>query len=129
MRHWGQELIDEAMEQSSSPEAKRDRIRRRYLIEGSFAQGANLHHFKRSRWRRLEKQRMQDWIICSIQNIRILIKHSLPPKLAAATLAQVKMYVQNQPIGLKERYNGAFQKLEASLTLRIGCRLNFESIL
>ena len=83
MRHFGQELIDEALDQSRSKEAWRDRIRRRYLMEGSFAQGANLHHFKRSRWRRLDRQRIQDHLICAIQNFKILITRGLPPKIAA----------------------------------------------
>lgn len=95
MRHFGQELIDQAVEQSKSAEAYRNRIRRRYLMEGSFAQGTNLHHFKRSRWRRLGKQRMQDWIICAIQNIRILIKRSPPPKTAAESPVRAKIRIQN----------------------------------
>lgn len=85
-RHLAQELIDEAVKQCRSQEAWKDRIRRRHLMEGSFAQGANLHHFKRSRWRRLDKQRIQDHIICAVQNTKLLITRSLPPKITAESL-------------------------------------------
>lgn len=49
-----------------------DRRRRRHLMEGSFAHAANRYHFKRSRWRRLWRQRVQDWIIAAVQNIALL---------------------------------------------------------
>ena len=41
-------------------------------MEGSFAHAANLYHFKRSRWRRLCRQQIQDWLIAAVQNIAIL---------------------------------------------------------
>lgn len=104
MRHLGQQLIDEAIEQSKSKEAWRDRIRRRYLMEGSFAQSANLHHFKKSRWRRLDKQRIQDCIICAIQNTKILITRSLPPKTTAETLTRMKNSIQSLNKGLKTHF-------------------------
>lgn len=73
-RNDGHELIERAKQQGLSPAARRDRIRRRYLMEGSFAQAANVHGFKRSRWRRLWRQQMQDWLIAACQNIKTLIK-------------------------------------------------------
>ena len=75
MHHDDQELINLAREQAASPAARRDRNRRRHLGEGSFAD-AKRHHFKRSRWRRLWRQQIQDWIIAAIQNIKILVKAS-----------------------------------------------------
>ena len=41
-------------------------------MEGSFARSANLHHFKRARWRRLWRQQIQDHLIAAVQNIAIL---------------------------------------------------------
>lgn len=41
-------------------------------MEGSFAQAANKHHFKRARWRRLWRQQIQDWLIAAVQNIALL---------------------------------------------------------
>jgi IS5 family transposase len=74
-RHDSQEEIDAARAQSHSREGKRDRVKRRWIMEGSFADAANNHGFKRARWRRLKNQRIQDYLIASIQNIRILINN------------------------------------------------------
>ncbi len=73
MRHRDHELVERAIAQGRSPEAYRSRLRRRHLMEGSFAQAANLHHFKRARWRRLWRQQIQDWLIAACQNIKILL--------------------------------------------------------
>jgi len=73
-RHENQELLDRAREQAHSPAAYRDRRRRKHLAEGSFADAANNHHFKRSRWRRLWRQQIQDYLIATIQNVKILLK-------------------------------------------------------
>ena len=45
-------------------------------MEGSFADAANNHGFKRSRWRRLWRQRIQDYLIAVVQNVRILIRET-----------------------------------------------------
>jgi transposase len=74
-RHEHQELLNRARQQAASLEGKRDRVRRKYLMEGSLADAANNHGFKRSRWRRLWRQQIQDYMIAAIQNIRILISH------------------------------------------------------
>lgn len=63
-----QEAFDEAILHSRTDEAWEDRRRRRYLMEGSFAQSANRHHFKKSRWRRLWRQQIQDLLIAAVQN-------------------------------------------------------------
>jgi hypothetical protein len=47
-------------------------------MEGSFAQAANLHHFKRARWRRLWRQQIQDWLIAAVQNIKLWLRHAQP---------------------------------------------------
>lgn len=67
------ELVMRAREQARSREARADYARRRPLMEGSYAQSANCHGFKRSRWRRLWRQQIQDWIIAACQNAKILI--------------------------------------------------------
>jgi len=128
MRHLGQELIDEAIEQSKSKEAWRDRIRRRYLMEGSFAQGTNLHHFKRSRWRRLDKQRIQDCIICAIQNTKILITRSLPRKTTAESLTSLKHSIQCLNTGLKTPFKTILRSVRTQ-TGKYGClSLGFANI-
>lgn len=82
-RHEGHEAIEAARAQSHSRAAKRDRRRRKHLMEGSFADAANRHHFKRSRWRGLWRQRIQDWVIAAIQNVRILLRHG-PKRMKGA---------------------------------------------
>ncbi|MDQ8205576.1 IS1182 family transposase [Pelagicoccus sp. SDUM812003] len=85
-RRWGQELIDQGLEQSRSEPAHRSRARRKWRMEGSFAQSANLHGFKRSRWRRLWRQRIQDHIICAIENVKILIANASGPRKSPAVV-------------------------------------------
>ncbi len=74
-RHYNQEAIDAARAQSHSRAAKRDRIRRRWLMEGSFGDATTQHGFKRSRWRGLWRQRIQDYLIATVQNLRKLVYH------------------------------------------------------
>ena len=79
--------IGQARAQSQSLAARRDRQRRKHLMEGSFADAANCHGFKRARWRRLWRQQIQGHLIAACQNIRILLRnrHGKPN----AVLAQV----------------------------------------
>lgn len=91
-----QELIHRARTQSQSLAARRDRRRRKYLMEGSFADAANNHHFKRARWRRLWRQRIQDLLIAAIQNLRILIAKGGKPPRGTAQAAEVSMVQTNQ---------------------------------
>jgi transposase len=86
-RHQEQALLDQAREQSHSAAGRQDRKRRQQIMEQSFADAANNHGFKRSRWRRLWRQEIQDWMIAAIQNIRLLVKNSKPTHAAAAAVA------------------------------------------
>ena len=85
-RHEKQAALDIARAQAHSLAARRDRKRRHHLMERSFADAANNHHFKRARWRRLWRQQIQDYLIAAIQNVRILLAHQNPKPSAAATL-------------------------------------------
>jgi len=87
-RHEGHELIQEGRAQAQSVAARQDRRRRKWLMEGSFADAANNHGFKRARWRRLWRQRIQDYMIAAVQNIRILIR-SLDDR-SRTTVARVR---------------------------------------
>ena len=88
-RHEHQQLLDEARAQAQSRSGKADRRRRQYLMEQSFADAANNHGFKRSRWRRLWRQEIQDWLIAGIQNIRILLARTGPQRQAAAEILRL----------------------------------------
>ena len=84
-RHEKQAVLDIARAQAHSRAARRDRKRRHHLMERSFADAANNHHFKRARWRRLWRQQIQDYLIAAIQNVCILLSHQNPkPSVAAA---------------------------------------------
>ena len=73
-RHPQQELLEKARRQAHSAAAKASRKRRAHVMEGSFAQAANAHHFKRARWRGLWRQQIQDWLIAAAQNLRLLVR-------------------------------------------------------
>jgi transposase len=75
--------LDGLRAESVSPAARRDRRRRRHLMEGSFADAANCHGFKRARWRGLWRQRLQGYLIAACQNIRILLRRSRPARKTA----------------------------------------------
>jgi len=77
-RYREHELVLRGRAQATSSEAWRDYRRRRHLMEGSFAQSANCHGCKRSRWRRLWRQQIQDWLIAACQNVKTLISAIRP---------------------------------------------------
>ena len=83
-RHEKQAALDIARRQAHSHAARRDRKRRQQLMEQSFADAANNHHFKRARWRRLWRQQIQDYLIAAIQNVRILLAHKDPKRVPRA---------------------------------------------
>jgi transposase len=87
-RHEKQALLDVARAQAHSTAGRRNRKRRHHFMERSFADAANNHHFKRARWRRLWRQQIQDYLIASIQNMRILLAHQTP-KQSAATAVKI----------------------------------------
>ena len=89
-RHEQQALLDRARQQAHSAASRRDRRRRQHLAEVSFADAANHHGFKRARWRRLWRVQIQDWLIAAIQNVKILLKHRLPPVATAAAALSPK---------------------------------------
>jgi hypothetical protein len=68
------ELVEAGRTQARSQAARRDRKRRKHIMEGSFADASNNHGFKRARWRGLWRQQIQDWLIAAVQNLRILLK-------------------------------------------------------
>lgn len=85
------ELVEAGRAQANSPAARRDRARRKHIMEGSFADAANNHGFKRARWRRLWRQQIQDWLIAAVQNLRILLKKG--GKLAGAGIERSTLFI------------------------------------
>ena len=96
-RHEKQATLEVARAQAHSRGARRNRKRRRHLMERSFADAANNHHFKRARWRRLWRQQIQDYLIAAIQNVRILLAHQNPKNSVAAALFFPQRVARLQP--------------------------------
>jgi transposase len=72
--HKQQEVLDNMREEAMSFNAKRDLKIRQHLMERSFGQ-ATRYGYKRMRWRRMWRARIQDYLIATIQDIKILIRH------------------------------------------------------
>jgi transposase len=65
--------------------------RRKHKIEGSFADAANNHGFKRMRFRGIEKATIQNLMVAAIQNLRKFIKfNTLKPAMSVANSALYK---------------------------------------
>jgi transposase/uncharacterized protein (UPF0179 family) len=117
-RHMRQAELDRMREQSRSAEAKQDIKTRQHLMERSFAQ-ATWYGFDHARWRGLGKMHIQEYLICAIQNIKILIKYVAKPKPAMA--ARVKAAQE----AMKKRVSPLIVAMNNSLC---GCNLSFGSI-
>ena len=73
-RHDLQDFIDRADAALSKGERRRLMARRKSVMEGSFADAANNHGFKRARWRSLAKVHLQGLLIATVQNVRKLLR-------------------------------------------------------
>ena len=82
-RHFRQEALDRMRERSRSLEAKKDLKTRKHLMERSFARSTR-YGYQRARWRGLWRMQIQEYLICSIQNIQVLIKSGGGPEKASA---------------------------------------------
>ncbi|MBM4104627.1 MAG: transposase [Planctomycetes bacterium] len=87
-RKAGTEHIEWADACLSQSQRRRLMSRRRFKAEGSFADAANNHGFKRARWRGLMKMTIQNLMIAAIQNLRKLMRYlSRPAVKTAVTLS------------------------------------------
>jgi IS5 family transposase len=75
-RHERQQELDRALKESQSPPAREDLKIRQHLSERSFARSVQ-YGYKRARWRRWWRVQIQDFLIAAIQNIVVLITHSI----------------------------------------------------
>lgn len=74
-RHARQDDLDLMLKCAGSRQSKKDIRTRQHLSERSFAQSKR-YGYKRARWRRLWRVKIQDFLIAALQNIQILISHS-----------------------------------------------------
>ena len=72
-RHIRQDDLDRMLSLAERQESKQDIRTRQHLSERSFARSTR-YGFKRSRWRRLWRVQIQDYLVAAIQNIQILVK-------------------------------------------------------
>ncbi|MGH8095515.1 MAG: transposase [Chthoniobacterales bacterium] len=73
-RYPGHHLLERARRQSHGPAARRDRAHRQWFQERNFAEATTQHGFKRARWRGLATQTIQDQLIATLQNLKILLR-------------------------------------------------------
>lgn len=86
-RYEDQELLDRARKQSAGPAARKDRIKRKWMMEGNFGLAAVHHGLKRARWRGLWKQEIQNLLIAAIQNLKTLIRKKGPAYLGVKLIS------------------------------------------
>ena len=72
-RHMRQDDLDRMLSLAEKQESKQDLRTRQHLSERSFARSTR-YGFKRSRWRRLWRVQIQDYLVAAIQNIQILVR-------------------------------------------------------
>jgi IS5 family transposase len=82
-RHCRQEELDGMRSTAQSQRAKQDIHTRQHLMERSFAR-ATRYGFKRARWRRLWRVRIQEYLTAAIQNIMVLLSHGKARGVAKA---------------------------------------------
>ncbi len=82
-RHIRQDDLDSMLKRASSAESKKDIRTRQHLMERTFAQ-ATRYGYQRSRWRRLWRVQIQEYLTAAIQNIKILLKDFKEPAPALA---------------------------------------------
>jgi transposase len=77
-RHIRKEELDAMLFITKSYTARRDIKIRQYLMERSYARSVR-YGFDRARWRGLWTIDIQEYLICAIQNIEVLIRHVKKP--------------------------------------------------
>ena len=75
-RHARHDILNALHQKTCSASARRDLRTRQHLMEGAFARAVPFG-FKHARWRRLWRVTIQEYLICAIQNIAIVINHAM----------------------------------------------------
>lgn len=96
-RHLRQDELNAMRQRSQSVEARQDIKTRQHLMERSFARSTR-YDFDHARWRGLWRMRIQELLVCSIQNIQVLIKQTNKPKKAVTAKAKVLKTTLNELI-------------------------------
>ena len=88
-RHLRQEDLDKMRATAQTQSSRRDIKTRQHLMERSFARSTR-YGYKKSRWRRLWKNQIQEYLTAAIQNIEVLIRHGNEPKKSAVMAVLVE---------------------------------------
>jgi hypothetical protein len=104
---------------SQSAGAKKDIKTRQHLMERSFA-NATRFGFDQARWRGLWRMRIQELLVCTIQNIQMLIKKSWNPRKAAAVRAI------SLETAIKEQFSTSIPDIPRYFGIYWSCRLAFQ---
>jgi hypothetical protein len=99
-----QDDLDTMRDASRAAKAKRDRKTRQHLMERSFAKSTR-YDFDRARWRGLWRMRIQEYLICAIQNIQALISHVCKP---TRRVAAMESRIGNSSINLSSHLSALF---------------------
>jgi transposase len=122
-RHLQQEALDQMRASSETAQSKRDIKTRHHLMERSFAR-AKRYGYKRSRWRRLWRVQIQEYITAAIQNMEILIRYGKGSGVAIAmALGHAKRKVYLLPI-LFLKYSNDLIFGEDNILLQHGSAIN-----
>jgi transposase len=82
------EVLDQVKEILATFQARQNIAKRKWLMEGSFAEGKNLHLLRRVLFRGLEWVQVQFYLVATIQNLKKLVKYGW--KKASAPAIQME---------------------------------------
>lgn len=85
-RHLKQDALNEMRQRAKGYKATKDIKTRQHLMERSFAR-ATRYGFDRARWRGLWRVKIQELLVCAVQNIQVLINRSLKTPIKVCALA------------------------------------------
>jgi transposase len=116
IRHYDQQALDEQRAEALSPAGLYSRKRRKHVGEGSFAD-ATQHGSQRARWRRRWRQQIQSWMVCAIQNLKVLLAKRAKGRPKAAVTAPT---LQLLPVreGLKAKFGMMVELISKNLRPR-----------
>jgi transposase len=118
-RHLRQAEINYMRSIAKSTLSKKDIKTRQHLMERSFARSVR-YGFGRTRWRRLWRVRIQEYLTAAIQNIQILMRYGNDPRRA---VSKVKESIYEKLLSLSE--NTERFLLEFILRLKADVKVDF----
>ena len=93
-RHHRHEELELMRSRAQTRQAKKDIRTRQHLMERSFARACR-YGFKRSRWRRLWRNQIQEYLTAAIQNIMVLLARNEKSKDAIAlAMMEIKQQIK-----------------------------------